>query len=243
MKKCLYLIFFIKFSLICHAQTVESMGNSKIKLINEKSKNFNFLRDSLINVCITKAKLNALEKVYGKEIKSSSTRYSGEFITNNSSNFTKSTTVDVFESVNGVWVKDISPPEITYTKKGKEKWITVKVHGYVAKKPNKTEARELLLKQLSAKPLMEDVQLHSIEYYPNDFIVSIVVLDKRIHTNEANISTEARMIAESNLQESVIMGNYRKAYGWVPNLEFLSMLQGATEHHQLYIFIKEVEAE
>jgi hypothetical protein len=90
---------------------------------------------------------------------------------------------------------------------------------------------------------MEDVQVHSIEYYPNDFIVSAVVLDKRIHTNEANINTEARMIAESNLQEAVIIGNYRKAYGWVPSVEFLTTLKGTTDHHVVYIFIKEVEEE
>ena len=143
----------------------------------------------------------------------------------------------------GIWIRDITPPEVTYTSKGKKKWITVKVHGYVVKKPNKTEARELLLKQLSTKPYIEGVQVHSIKYYPNDFIVSLVVLDKRIHTNEANINTEARMIAESNLQEAEIIGDYRKAYSWVPSVEFLTTQKGATDHHIAYIFIKEMEKE
>ena len=193
---------------------------------------------------IEEAKKDAISKVIETSYSTTSiTKESNLTVTEKSAKGSRFRTSESKSNTEGIWVRDITPPEITYTKKGKEKWITVKVHGYVAKKPNKTEARELLLKQLSAKPLMEDVQVHSIEYYPNDFVVSIVVLDKRIHTNEANISTEARMIAESNLQESVIVGNYRKAYGWVPNLEFLTMLQGATEHHQLFIFIKEVEAE
>lgn len=186
------------------------------------------------------AKYIAIERTFGTFIESNSTLSivdDGKYISE------VQFKANAESKVAGTWVKDITPPEITYTNKGKEKWITVKVHGYVAKRPNKTEARELLLKQLSTKPLMEDVQVHLIEYYPNDFIVSAVVLDKRIHTNEANINTEARMIAESNLQEAVIIGNYRKAYGWVPSVEFLTTLKGTTDHHVVYIFIKEVEEE
>lgn len=272
MKKCLYLIFFIKFSLICHAQTVEITGHSKINFNDRKYRTSNFLRDSLINVCITNAKLNAIEKVYGKEIKSNSSRHSEEFIKNNTSNYTKATTVDVFESVvSGFWVKDITPPEITYSKKGKENWITVKVHGYVSKKPNKTEARELLLKQLSAKPLMEDVQVHSIEYYPNDFVVSIVVLDSTNYKSHSEMNRVANILAKrqvltyfqgSNIEEVFIYktsadGKFtvvkdedaqntysavkESSSGWVNAIESLDKVLLKGTNEWVYIFMNEIE--
>jgi hypothetical protein len=229
-------LLFLLFSINANAQS------NKLTIVE---KSFTFLIDKKLDEFeyISSVRSMAIQGVVASEVESVSKLESEDKNINgvirSRQDFISSTEIQTL----GIWVKDITPPEITYTNKGKEKWITVKVHGYVAKRPNKTEARELLLKQLSTKPLMEDVQVHLIEYYPNDFIVSAVVLDKRIHTNEANINTEARMIAESNLQEAVIIGNYRKAYGWVPSVEFLTTLKGTTDHHVVYIFIKEVEEE
>jgi hypothetical protein len=236
--KSLLIYLFVFNGLVFNAQTLNRFETFAVKSILE-TKDFLGL-DWLIEEARKDAISKVIETSYSTTTNTKESNLTG---TEKSAKGTRFRTSESKSNLEGIWIKDITPPEITYTKKGKEKWITVKVHGYVAKRPNKTEARELLLKQLSAKPLMEDVQVHSIEYYPNDFIVSAVVLDKRIHTNEANINTEARMIAESNLQEAVIIGNYRKAYGWVPSVEFLTTLKGTTDHHVVYIFIKEVEEE
>lgn len=228
----LYLVF--EFFPVCFAQEnqFEATEETSFRIKDE-------LTQAKLDQIVDGLKVKALKRFFPTRIQNSLITQE----TQNNSEFSINSKGKTLSTISGIWVKDITPPEITYFKKGKDTWISVKVHGYVAKKPSKTEARELLLKQLSARPLLEGVQVHSIEYYPSDFITSVVVLDKRIHTNEANINTEARMIAESNLQEAAIIGNYRKAYGWVPSVEFLTTLKGATDHHIVYIFIKEVEEE
>jgi hypothetical protein len=178
---------------------------------------------------------------------------------------------EIISTVNGVWVKDITPPEITYSKKGKEKWITVKVHGYVAKRPNKTEARELLLKQLSAKPLMEDVQVHSIEYYPNDFVISIVVLDSTNYKSHSEMHRVANILAKrqvltyfsgSKIEDVFIYkttsdGKFEiskdvdsqntysavkeSSSGWVNAIESLDKIKIKGTNEWAFIFLKEIE--
>lgn len=167
----------------------------------ETVKTFDFILDKEVDEFkyVSLARSLAIEGVVASQVKSVSKLESedknvdGEIISKQ--DFSKISEIQTL----GVWVKDITPPEITYTKKGKEKWITVKVHGYVAKKPNKTEARELLLKQLSAKPLMEDVQVHSIEYYPNDFIVSIVILDSTSYKSHSVMNRVANILAKRQI--------------------------------------------
>jgi hypothetical protein len=193
-----------------------------------------------LNIFIVNAKIRALSTVFPTMISSKQEEAIREERIQNEFNFTSIYTSQIISSVNGVWVKDLSQPEIIHTKRGREKWVTVNLHGLVARKPNKGEARELLINLLLAKPLSEGVQWQSVEYYPSNFLVSVAVLDRRKHNNPANIDIEARMIAESNLLNSELTGDYRKSYGWVPSLEYLTKLPGDHEHLVVYIFIQEV---
>jgi hypothetical protein len=171
----------------------------------------------------------------------------------------------------GIWVKDITPPEITYTKRGAEKWITIKVHGYAAKKPNKTEARELLLKQLSTKSLEVGVQVHSIEYYRNDFVISIVVLDSTNYKSISEMNKVASSLAKiqvlnyfqgSKIEDVFIYktsvdGKFvvakdkdsqntysavkESSSGWVNAIELLNKIKIKGTNDLAFVFIKEIE--
>lgn len=239
----------------------------------EVQKSFTFLIEKIFDEFkyVSLARSLAIEGVVASQVKSLSKLESedknvdGEIVSKQ--DFSRISEIQTL----GVWVKDITPPEITYSKKGKEKWITVKVHGYVAKKPNKTEARELLLKQLSAKPLMEDVQVHSIEYYPNDFVVSIVVLDSTNYKSHSEMNRVANILAKrqvltyfqgSNIEEVFIYktsadGKFtvvkdedaqntysavkESSSGWVNAIESLDKVLLKGTNEWVYIFTNEIE--
>lgn len=239
----------------------------------ETVKTFDFILDKEVDEFkyVSLARSLAIEGVVASQVKSVSKLESedknvdGEIISKQ--HFSKISEIQTL----GIWVKDITPPEITYTKKGKEKWITVKVHGFVAKKPNKTEARELLLKQLSAKPLMEDVQVYSIEYYPNDFVVSIVVLDSTNYKSHSEMNRVANILAKrqvlsyfqgSTIEEvfiyktnadgkfTIVKDEYAQniysavkesSSGWVNAIESLDKVLLKGTNEWAYIFLKEIE--
>jgi hypothetical protein len=214
------------------------------------------------------AKYIAIERTFGTFIESNSTLSivdDGKYISEIQFK------ANAESKVSGTWIKDITPPEVTYTKKGKEKWITVKVHGYVAKRPNKTEARELLLKQLSAKPLMEDVQVHSIEYYPNDFVISIVVLDSTNYKSHSEMHRVANILAKrqvltyfsgskiedvfiykttadgkfeiskDNDSQNTYSAVKESSSGWVNAIESLDKIKIKGTNEWAFIFLKEIE--
>ncbi len=194
---------------------------------------------------ILDAKTSAIESVFGFKANISNTsqyEYSMS-IKNSNTDFSEDNALqkNTVTKGLGLWLQDLSSPELDYYKEKGRKFVAVKVHGYVLKPPNKSEAREQLSAVIMEKPLHEGVQLYAIPYYDNDFIVSIAILDKRIHDNPAQIDTEARIIAESNLIDAPIIDKYRKAHGWVPSMEFLNSIKGPTDNHMVFIFIKEVE--
>lgn len=258
-------LFFIYFILVF--LTVGLAQETQVVALEEDSLK---IKDELahfeLDQIIENLKVKALKRYFPTTIENS-------LITEDSQENLKFTTSSKGKTISttiGVWVKDITPPEITYTRKGEEKWITVKVHGYVAKKPNKTEARELLKKQLSAKPLMEDVQVHSIEYYPNDFVVSIVVLDSTNYKSHSEMNRIANILAKrqvltyfqgSNIEEvfiyktnadgkfTIVKDEYAQntysavkesSSGWVNAIESLDKVLIKGTNEWTYIFFKEI---
>lgn len=227
----------------------------------------NELTEDDLHQILTSARLKAIEVVLPTEI-------AGDLLVQeeqNKTGFSRNISSEITSKVYGVWVKDITPPEFTYFKKGRENWILVRVHGYVTKRPNKTQAREMLLKQITSKHLLEDVQVHSIEYYPNYFLVTIVVLDSIAYKSQSEMNRVATILAKrqiltyiqgSKIEDVFVYlssfdGNLEltkneaaiKTYtavketssGWVNSLESLDRFQIKDTSDFAFVFIKEIE--
>ena len=221
------------------------------------------------NVLIMNAKIRALSKVYPVTLSSKQKETTLEKNVNNEYEFRSNYSSEIISNVNGVWVKDITSPEISYNNKNKKRSITVKVHGYVTKKPNRTEARDLLLEQLSSDNLNEDIQIHSIEYYPNDFIVSTVLLDNSKYKSQSKMNRVANILAKrqvmsyfqgskiedvfiyktnengrleiSKEDENTYNAIKESSSGRVNAVQLLDKLKVPNSNQWAYVFIKEIE--
>lgn len=179
-------------------------------------------------------------------------------------------TSETTSKVEGIWVRDINPPKVLYSKEGRKKWVTIIVHGYITKKRTTSEARTLLLNQLSLKPALEGVQIYSVEYYPNSFVVSAVVLKSSDYTSTSEMNRVASLLAKrqvlqffqgsqiedvfiyaiqpngvttaSSSEDALTTFNAIKEHssGWVNGLESLALTNAETDEEWRYIFIKEL---
>lgn len=198
MRSNFIIIFALFLNIDAFSQDIFAHGSYKSKLDSKELKNPDFL-----NNCVLLAKRNAIEATLGAEISSKSGRYVEETIVNSHTSYNKIISDSILVNVKGIWIKDIEEPLFEYYSENGINYVEVKVHGYVAKKPNKTEAREELRNRFADKQLLDEgVQLHSVEYYPNDFAVSIVILDKNDYSkNPSDMGRIAGAVATNQISE------------------------------------------